>query len=129
MCSSDLAVREAIPTTVTSAQRTHYPIIDTTLANGLRLLVNPDPLAPGVAVNLWYGVGSRDETVGATGFAHLFEHLMFAGSAQVVSGEHLTAIQAVGGSANATTGFDRTNYLDCSPPPLSAPLRRRSLSR
>ena len=104
------AVREAIPTTVTSAQRTHYPIIDTTLANGLRLLVNPDPLAPGVAVNLWYGVGSRDETVGATGFAHLFEHLMFAGSAQVASGEHLTAIQAVGGSANATTGFDRTNY-------------------
>ena len=91
-------------------ERVHYQIDDSRLGNGLRLLVNPDPIAPGVAVNLWYQVGSADEGLGATGFAHLFEHLMFAGSAQVASGEHLAAIQAVGGSANATTSFDRTNY-------------------
>lgn len=92
--------------------RLHYPVDDLTLDNGLRVLINPDPLAPGVAVNLWYRVGSADEISGATGFAHLFEHLMFAGSAHVASGEHLSAIQAVGGSANATTSFDRTNYFE-----------------
>lgn len=89
-----------------------YEIDDRRLGNGLRVLVNPDPLAPGIAVNLWYRVGSGDEQPGATGFAHLFEHLMFAGSANVASGEHLEAIQAVGGSANATTSFDRTNYFE-----------------
>jgi predicted Zn-dependent peptidase len=92
--------------------RLHYPVDDTTLDNGLRVITNPDPLAPGVAVNLWYRVGSADEAPGATGFAHLFEHLMFAGSANVASGEHLATIQAVGGSANATTSFDRTNYFE-----------------
>lgn len=92
--------------------RLHYPIDDSRLANGLRVLVNPDPLSPAVAVNLWYRVGSADEELGATGFAHLFEHLMFAGSAQVASGEHLATIQAIGGSANATTSFDRTNYFE-----------------
>lgn len=92
--------------------RLHYPVDDTTLDNGLRVVTNPDPLAPGVAVNLWYRVGSADEAVGATGFAHLFEHLMFAGSTHVASGEHLAQIQAVGGSANATTSFDRTNFFE-----------------
>lgn len=90
----------------------HYPVDDSRLDNGLRVLINPDPQAPGVAVNLWYRVGSADEQVGGTGFAHLFEHLMFAGSANVASGEHLATIQAVGGSANATTSFDRTNYFE-----------------
>lgn len=92
--------------------RLHYPVDDITLDNGLRVLTNPDPMAPGVAVNLWYRVGSADERPGATGFAHLFEHLMFAGSAHVASGEHLATIQSVGGSANATTSFDRTNYFE-----------------
>lgn len=101
----------AAPATV-GGHRLHYPVVDSRLGNGLRLLVNPDPLAPGVAVNLWYRVGSADERLGATGFAHLFEHLMFAGSAHVASGEHLSTIQAVGGSANATTSFDRTNYFE-----------------
>ncbi len=90
----------------------HYAVDDSRLDNGLRVLVNPDPQAPGVAVNLWYRVGSADEPEGATGFAHLFEHLMFAGSANVASGEHLATVQAVGGSANATTSFDRTNYFE-----------------
>lgn len=92
--------------------RLRYQVTDSQLDNGLRLLVNPDPLAPAVAVNLWYQVGSAAEETGATGFAHLFEHLMFAGSAHVASSEHLATIQAVGGSANATTSFDRTNYFE-----------------
>ncbi len=97
--------------------RLHYPVVDSRLDNGLRVLVNPDELAPGVAVNLWYRVGSADERPGATGFAHLFEHLMFAGSANVASGEHLATVQAIGGSANATTSFDRTNYFETVGPP------------
>ena len=92
--------------------RLHYPVDDSRLDNGLRVVVNPDPMSPAVAVNLWYRVGSADEQIAKTGFAHLFEHLMFAGSAQVSNGEHLATIQAVGGSANATTSFDRTNYFE-----------------
>ena len=93
-----------------------YELVEHRLDNGLRVVVNPDPVSPAVAVNIWYQVGSRDEVAGRTGFAHLFEHLMFQGSAQVASGEHLAAVQAVGGSANATTSFDRTNYFETVPP-------------
>ncbi|WP_394275378.1 M16 family metallopeptidase [Luteococcus sp.] len=93
-----------------------YEIIERTLANGLRVVVNPDPTSPAVAVNIWYHVGSADEQTGASGFAHLFEHLMFQGSRQVASGEHLAALQAVGGTVNATTSFDRTNYFETVPP-------------
>lgn len=92
-----------------------YPLQRTTLANGLQVVVSPDPSVPVVAVNLWFDVGSRDEQPGRTGLAHLFEHLMFEGSAQVAAGEHLAAVQAVGGSANATTWFDRTNYFETVP--------------
>ena len=79
------------------------------------MAVNPDPWVPGVAVNLWYGVGSVHEDGGKTGFAHLFEHLMFSGSACVASGEHLALLQSLGGNANATTSFDRTNYFETIP--------------
>ena len=92
-----------------------YALHTTTLGNGLRVIVNPDPSVPVVALNIWYDVGSRDEQPGRTGLAHLFEHLMFEGSAQVAAGEHLAAIQGVGGSANATTWFDRTNYFETVP--------------
>ncbi len=92
-----------------------YPLHQATLDNGLRVIINPDPTVPVVAVNLWYDVGSRDERPGRTGLAHLFEHLMFEGSAQVGAGDHLAAIQGVGGSANATTWFDRTNYFETVP--------------
>ena len=70
-----------------------YPLVERTLANGLRVIVSPDHAAPVVAVNLWYDVGSRDEASGQTGFAHLFEHLMFQGSEHVASAEHLGAMQ------------------------------------
>ncbi len=92
-----------------------YPIAERTLDNGLRVIASPDRGAPSVAVNLWYDVGSRDEEPARTGFAHLFEHLMFQGSAQVGSGQHIALLQAAGGSVNATTWFDRTNYFETLP--------------
>lgn len=68
-----------------------------------------------MAVQVWYDVGSRHEVAGRTGFAHLFEHLMFQGSANVGPGEHFAAIQGVGGTFNGTTSFDRTNYFETVP--------------
>jgi zinc protease len=92
-----------------------YPIVQRTLTNGLRVVASPDHGTPTVAVNLWYDVGSRDEQPGRTGFAHLFEHLMFQGSARVPSGQHIGLLQAAGASVNATTWFDRTNYFETLP--------------
>ncbi len=93
----------------------NYPIHQRTLKNGLRVVVSPDRSVPVVAVNLWYDVGSRDERPGQFGWAHLFEHLMFSGSKNVASGEHLQLLQGLGGSVNATTWFDRTNYFETVP--------------
>ena len=92
-----------------------YPVHERTLANGLRVVVSPDPSVPNVTVNIWVGVGSRHEAPGRTGFAHLFEHLMFQGSRNVASGEHFEALMAQGGRLNATTWFDRTNYFETVP--------------
>lgn len=92
-----------------------YPIHQRTLENGLRVIVSPDHGAPSVAVNLWYDVGSRHEQPGRTGFAHLFEHVMFQGSANVESGQHIALMQAAGAAVNATTWFDRTNYFQALP--------------
>lgn len=85
------------------------------LDNGLRVVLAPDPATPVVAVNLWYNVGSRNEAPGRTGFAHLFEHMMFQGSAHVSKNGHLRQVEAAGGSANATTWFDRTSYFETLP--------------
>ncbi|XVX21303.1 M16 family metallopeptidase [Actinomycetota bacterium] len=92
-----------------------YPIHTRTLDNGLRVIVSPDHTAPVVTVNLWVGVGSRHEQPGRTGFAHLFEHLMFQGSRNVAKGEHFECLMAAGGRLNATTWFDRTNYFETVP--------------
>lgn len=86
-----------------------------TLGNGLRVVVSEDHLTPTTAVNIWYDVGSRHEVAGRTGLAHLFEHLMFQGSANVASGDHLDHISGAGGILNATTHFDRTNYFETVP--------------
>jgi zinc protease len=86
-----------------------------TLPNGLRVIVAPDHVAPVVAVNLWYDVGSKHEQPGRTGFAHLFEHFMFQGSRHVAKAEHMAIVQAAGGVTNATTYFDRTNYFETLP--------------
>ena len=92
-----------------------YPIAERTLANGLRVVVSEDHTVPNVTVNLWVNVGSRHEVEGRTGFAHLFEHLMFQGSRNVASGEHFSRLMAEGGRLNATTWFDRTNYFETVP--------------
>ncbi len=85
------------------------------LQNGLTVVLAPDRSVPVVAVNLWYGVGSRNEREGRTGFAHLFEHMMFQGSAHVPKGHHFELVEAAGGSLNASTWFDRTNYFETLP--------------
>ncbi|MFE9656749.1 M16 family metallopeptidase [Micromonospora sp. NPDC006431] len=92
-----------------------WPIETTRLDNGLRVVVSEDRTAPAIAVNLWYDVGSRHEPAGQTGFAHLFEHLMFEGSVNVAKTEHMKLIQGSGGSLNATTNPDRTNYFETVP--------------
>jgi zinc protease len=85
------------------------------LANGLRVVLNEDHSAPLVAVNVWYHVGSKNERVGRTGFAHLFEHMLFSGSEHVGNNEHFRYVQSVGGVLNGTTFFDRTNYFETLP--------------
>ncbi|WP_305805051.1 pitrilysin family protein [Stenotrophomonas sp. YIM B06876] len=91
------------------------PFEQFTLPNGLRVLVHTDRKAPIVAVNLWYHVGSKDEPAGRTGFAHLFEHLMFNGS-ENAPGEYFTPFEAAGATdMNGTTNTDRTNYFENVP--------------
>jgi zinc protease len=85
------------------------------LGNGLRIVLSHDSSVPVVAVNLWYGVGSRNEPEGRTGFAHLFEHMMFQGSAHVPKNRHFELVERAGGTLNATTWFDRTNYFESLP--------------
>ena len=92
-----------------------WPIESTRLTNGLQVVVSEDRSAPVVCVNLWYDVGSRHEPAGQTGFAHLFEHLMFEGSTHVKKTEHMRLVQGNGGSLNATTNPDRTNYFETMP--------------
>jgi zinc protease len=86
------------------------------LENGLTVVLAPDPAATAVAVNVWYDVGSRHERPGRTGFGHLFEHLMFEGSARVPRGTFDRLINEAGGSANASITEDRTNYFETVPP-------------
>jgi predicted Zn-dependent peptidase len=83
--------------------------------NGLRLIISVDRLAPVAAVNLWYDVGSKHEVPGKTGFAHLFEHVMFQGSRNVAKAEHMALVQAAGGTLNGSTWLDRTNYYETVP--------------
>ncbi|KAF4410212.1 peptidase M16 [Streptomyces sp. Ru87] len=85
------------------------------LANGLRVVLSEDHLTPVAAVCLWYDVGSRHEVKGRTGLAHLFEHLMFQGSASVKGNGHFELVQGAGGSLNGTTSFERTNYYETMP--------------
>jgi len=86
-----------------------------TLANGLRVVVAPQPGLPVVTVDVTYDVGSRVEPEGKTGFAHLFEHLMFEGSENVGKGEHFRLVAEAGGQMNGTTSEDRTNYFETLP--------------
>ncbi len=86
-----------------------------TLPNGLRVVLAPNRSTPTVAVTVWYHVGSKNEAAGKTGFAHLFEHVMFTGSAHVPYGTHDRLTEGVGGSNNGSTTNDRTNYYETVP--------------
>src|SRR5215510_7998161 len=88
---------------------------ETTLKNGLRVITVEDHSAPVIAVSVTYNVGSRNERQGRTGFAHLFEHMMFKGSENVGSGEHFLLVFNNGGNMNGTTNEDRTNYFEALP--------------
>jgi zinc protease len=86
-----------------------------TLPNGLTVILHEDHSVPTVSVNVWYGVGSSSEKPGRTGFAHLFEHLLFEGSKHVKEGEFDRLLEAAGGQNNGTTNEDRTNYYEDVP--------------
>jgi len=85
------------------------------LPNGLRVIYSVDHSTPIVSVDVWYDVGSHNERVGRSGFAHLFEHMMFQGSAHVKKAEHFQLVQRAGGSLNGSTQEDRTNYFETLP--------------
>ena len=105
----------AAPALAGAAAEVDIPFEEFTLDNGLRVIVHTDRKAPIVAVNVWYHVGSRNETPGRTGFAHLFEHLMFQGT-ENHTGEFFEPFELVGATGiNGTTSFDRTNYFQNVP--------------
>ena len=91
------------------------PIETFRLPNGLFVVLSEDHTAPIVAVNLWYHVGSANERPGRTGFAHLFEHMLFQGSVNVGCNEHFELVQRAGGTLNGSTWLDRTNYYETVP--------------
>ena len=91
-------------------RRLEVPYTQFTLSNGLHVILHEDHTVPLLTVNVWYHVGSAREKPGRTGFAHLFEHLMFMGSGHVKYGQFDTLLEAVGGTNNASTEADRTNY-------------------
>ena len=108
--SSESAVQQLL-------DRVDIPHETFTLDNGLRVVVHEDRKAPVVAVSIWYNVGSKDEPAGRTGFAHLFEHIMFNGS-ENAPGEYFEYTRAMGATdLNGTTWFDRTNYFQTVPRP------------
>jgi zinc protease len=98
-----------------AAQALRVPYHTFTLSNGLKVIVHEDHTVPIVTVNTWYHVGSADEKVGRTGFAHLFEHLMFMGSEHVPTGDFDKLLEAAGGDNNGSTTEDRTNYYEDGP--------------
>ena len=104
-----------VPAGRAAAQDVDIPFQKFVLPNGLTVIVHEDHKAPIVAVNIWYHVGSKNEKAGKTGFAHLFEHLMFGGS-QHAPGSYIKAMEAVGATdLNGTTNFDRTNFFENVP--------------
>src|SRR5688572_20094520 len=86
-----------------------------TLPNGMKVILHEDHRLPQVVVNLWFSVGSKDEQWQRTGFAHLFEHLMFMGTNNVPDGKFDQIMENAGGQNNATTSEDRTNYFEFGP--------------
>jgi zinc protease len=110
-----LALALIAPPLAAQSAPLHVPFVIDTLSNGLTLIVNEDHSAPVVSVNTWYHVGSGDEEPGRTGFAHLFEHLMFMGSEHAPYPEFDRRLEAAGADNNGSTTEDRTNYYEAGP--------------
>src|SRR4051794_16857048 len=107
----------ASPQAPTAPARHHGTVERTRLRNGLRVVLLPDSSAPVVGVAVYYDVGIRSEPEGRTGFAHLFEHLMFQGSASLGKMEHIRYVESSGGWLNGSTRLDFTNYYEALPAP------------
>ncbi len=118
-----LAALVALSTVAANAQQAkpagtvsiNIPFERVTLPNGLNVILSPDHTIPQVAVDVWYHVGSKNEVPGRTGFAHMFEHVMFTGSGHVPYGLHDRLTEGVGGNNNGSTTNDRTNYYENVP--------------
>ena len=98
-----------------AAELPRIPVERYALPNGMTVLLSEDRSAPVVAVDIWYHVGSKNEKPGRTGFAHLFEHLMFQGSQHIAEERHFKLVEEAGGDINGSTNNDRTNYFEIVP--------------
>jgi zinc protease len=105
----------AAPSAPTPTPRISIPYTEFQLPNGLTVILHEDHTVPMLSVNIWYHAGSARETPGRTGFAHLFEHILFEGSKHVKTGEFDTLLEAAGGDNNGSTNGDRTNYYEILP--------------
>jgi len=114
-----LAAQRAPARPAGSQAAAHIAYTEETLPNGLKVLYHVDRSTPVAAVDIWYNVGSKNEAPGRTGFAHLFEHVMFKGSRNVPDGQHFALLEGAGARAgsdiNGTTSWDRTNYFEQLP--------------
>src|ERR1700733_3843444 len=102
-------------TALYAASSINIPFKEYKLDNGLRVILSEDHSAPSYSIAVTYDVGSRDEKEGRTGFAHLFEHMMFQGSENIGKGEHFLLVYNNGGEMNGSTSQDRTNYFETLP--------------
>src|SRR5882724_12601473 len=105
----------SVPISSARTQSFKVPFSQFSLENGLRVVLSEDHSAPVVAIAVYYDVGSRNEVKGRTGFAHLFEHMMFQGSENVGKGEHFKYVESNGGYLNGSTHTDFTNYFEFLP--------------
>src|SRR5438270_71215 len=112
MCA--LAITSSVSAVPKGERNVHVNYKETKLKNGLRVITVEDKSAPVIAIDITYNVGSRNER-GRTGFAHLFEHMMFKGSENVGTGEHFYLVFNNGGTMNGTTNEDRTTYFEALP--------------
>jgi predicted Zn-dependent peptidase len=115
VASAKPASAQSQPALAAAVPKVQIPIQQFTLGNGLRVVLSEDHAAPTVSLCITFDVGSRNELAGHTGFAHLFEHMMFQGSQNVGKGEHLILVRVNGGDVNGTTTQDSTNYFERVP--------------
>ena len=109
------AAQQKPPAQKATSTSINIPFEQFTLPNGLRVILSQDSTTPTVAVNMWYHVGSKNQEKGRTGFAHLFEHVMFTGSGNIPYGLHDKYTSGIGGDNNGTTDNDRTLYYETVP--------------